>query len=190
MNDLLFDPGAALAIVAAIIAIGAAIVVARARSVLAISLMLAALAAALAAAFLALDAPDLALTEALIGAAIIPLLIIGAMLLTAPSARKRVGKIRVGAIAASVAVGAALIWAASDLPLFGEGAGDGRIFVNRAAGETGVRDAVAAVTGNYRAIDSLAQLAALMAAALGAYALLGFGERAGGRKRTDDEGAP
>jgi multicomponent Na+:H+ antiporter subunit A len=183
VNDAALHPGIMLALVAGAIVVGAAIAIVRARSLLAISLVLAAGAAALAAAFLALDAPDLALIEALLGVAMIPLWFLGAMVLTAPSARKRVGKPRLGALAAAIAVGAALTWAASDLPVFGGEIDNGLIYVNRAIGETGVRNAVSAATGNYRAIDALAEIGALMAAGLGVFALLGFGERAAGRER-------
>jgi multisubunit Na+/H+ antiporter MnhB subunit len=183
-----FDPGAALALAAAIVVILLALAVAFSRALLAIALMTAVMGAALAVAFLALDAPDLALVQAIIGVAFIPLAIIGAMLLTAPSARARAGGARIGAIAAAVAVGAGLLWAVPDLPLFGVG-GDtmGQVFVNRATYEIGARDGVAAVTGNYRAIDSLAQIAALMTGVIGLVALLGFGERAG-LPRAEEEG--
>jgi uncharacterized MnhB-related membrane protein len=191
MSGTDFDPGAVAALVAAAIAVVAAAAILRARSLLAIALMLAVLGAALAVSFLALDAPDMALIEALLGGAFIPLIFIAAMLLTTPSVRRRPGKARLGALVAALAVGAGLIWAATDLPTFGGGdANQGRIYVSRALGESGVRNAVAGVAGNYRALDTFAQIVALMGAGLGAYALLGFGERAGGRRRKTEEGGP
>ena len=184
-----FDPNALLALVAAAIAIAATISVARARSLLAIGLMLALFAAALAAAFAALDAPDMALIEVLAGVGFLPLAWIGVVLLTAPSAQARAKALRWGVLGAAVAVAGGLAWTLPDLSSFGGGdAGQGRIFVSRAWGETGVRNGVAAVMGNYRALDALAQIGALMGAAFALYALLGFGERAGRPETIEDEG--
>ncbi len=184
------DPDAAafLALGAAIVVLLAALAIAWARAMVAIALMLAVLGAALAASFLALDAPGPALVVAIVCAAFVPLLFVGAVLLTSPVVRAEKGFVRPSALIGALAVGAALIWTAADLPAFGGGGEDiGRIYVNSALHEVGARNAVAIVGGGYRAIDSLAVVAALIAAALGAHALLGFGERAGRAAAKDDE---
>jgi multisubunit Na+/H+ antiporter MnhB subunit len=73
----------------------------------------------------------------------------------------------------------ALAWAIPDLPVLGDKGPDvsGAVYVHRAVGEAGLLNAVTAVSANYRAIDSLLAAGAVFLAALGAYALLGFGER-------------
>jgi multisubunit Na+/H+ antiporter MnhB subunit len=163
-----------------VILIGLAVFALRARSMFAMAAMLSVIAFVLACAMLALDAPDVALIAALVGAGIVAPLFLGAVSLTAKTATPR--EPRWLTMVVVVVLGALLIWAAADLPQLGApshtaGAGIGPVYVNRALGESGLANAVMAVSANYRAIDSVIAVCALFIAALGAYAVLGFGER-------------
>lgn len=182
---MIAEPKAWVLIGLGAILIGLAIFALRARSLFALAAMLAAMALVLAGAMLALDAPDLALVAALVGAGIVAPLFLGAVSLTAKTAAAH----KPGWLAAVVAAALSglVIWACTDLPEIGAksltaGAGVGVLYVNRALGESGLANAVMAVSANYRAIDSILAVCALFVASLGAYAVLGFGERSALRR--------
>jgi uncharacterized MnhB-related membrane protein len=162
-----------------------AVAIVRARSLVAIALFLAATSALSAATLLALEAPDAAMAEIVFGAAFVAPLYLGVVTLAANTAAP--ARTAVAAIVAVGAVAGLLVWACADLPALGAPtAGDharvGHIYVTRAWAESGVRNATAAVLANYRLIDSLAALIVVFAAALGAYGVLGFGERSALRR--------
>jgi multicomponent Na+:H+ antiporter subunit B len=167
------------------ILIALAVFALRARSLFAMTAMLATMALVLAGAMLALDAPDPALVAALVGVGIVAPLFLGAVSLTAKTAAPR----KPGWLAAAVtaALAGLVLWACADVPEIGAksltaGAGAGVIYVNRALGESGLANAVMAVSANYRAIDSILAVCVLFVASLGAYGVLGFGERSALRR--------
>lgn len=152
---------------------------ARTRAMFAIAMILAVLTLVAALALTALDAPDLALIQALLGVGVVIPLFLGAASLTGKGgAARRTNWPMAGAAVVLILLLAA---AAPDVPVLGEahpGAAQGAlVYVNRAAGEAGLRNAVTAVSANYRAFDSLLAAGAVFLACLGAYAVLGFGER-------------
>lgn len=177
---MIAEPQAWVLVALGAILIGLAVFALRVRSLFAMATMLAAMAVVLSCAMLALDAPDLALISAFVGIGIIAPLFLGAVSLTAKTATRRKPRWLAGSVV--VVLGVLAAWAATDLPQMGArsltaGAGAGVVYVNRALGESGLANAVMAVSANYRAIDSVLAVCALFIASLGAYAVLGFGER-------------
>ena len=169
----------------ALIAAPLVVALVRTRSLFAIAMMLGAFAILVGLALIVLDAPDLAFVETIIFLAVVTPLFLGALTLTARSAVAR--RARWSAAAATAFAGLLLVWVAPDLPGLGAkslvaGAGEGQVYVNRAWGEGGLRNAVTAVAMNYRAIDALLATVSIFASALGAYAILGFGERSALRR--------
>lgn len=152
---------------------------ARTRAMFAIAMILAVLTLVAALALTALDAPDLALVQALLGVGVVIPLFLGAASLTGKGGAAR--RTNWPMAAAATVLVLLLAAAAPDVPVLGEahpGAAQGAlVYVNRAAGEAGLRNAVTAVSANYRAFDSLLAAGAVFLACLGAYAVLGFGER-------------
>jgi multisubunit Na+/H+ antiporter MnhB subunit len=156
------------------------------RSLFAMAAMLATNFVVLACAMLALDAPDIALIAAFVGIGIIAPLFLGAVSLTSKTATPRKPPWLTIIVTATFAI--LIVWACLDLPELGArsltaGAGTGVVYVNRALGESGLANAVMAVSANYRAIDSIFAVCMLFVASLGAYAVLGFGERSALRQQ-------
>jgi multicomponent Na+:H+ antiporter subunit B len=167
-----------IALAVAIVALAIALV--RVRALFAMAALLACLSLCATLALAAFDAPDVALIQAGAGLSIIAPLFLGAAMLIGRSATVRSGKFTLGVgPVAAVLVAIALAWAIPDLPVLGDKGPDvsGAVYVHRAVGEAGLLNAVTAVSANYRAIDSLLAAGAVFVAALGVYALLGFGER-------------
>jgi multicomponent Na+:H+ antiporter subunit B len=76
-----------------------------------------------------------------------------------------------------------LIYAALDLPDFGNPASPanayvGRAYLEAAGNDTGVPNVVTAVLSSYRGFDTLGETVVIFAAAIGVAIMLGFGERA------------
>jgi multicomponent Na+:H+ antiporter subunit B len=153
------------------------IAIVRARALFAIAAMLAVFALIIALALMALDAPDLALTQIAVGVALAIPLFLGAAALTAKTAARR--PVNWAVTLGAIAVALVLMVAVGDLPPIGEGAARnaGLVYVNRAWGEAGLRNAVMAVSSNYRAIDAVLAGVGVFLAGMGVYAALGFGER-------------
>lgn len=151
----------ALALIFTIAAIAAALLALSVRALFASAIAVGAISACAAAAMLALGAGEGALALALLGVGLAPVLMLGAILLSARASKAvNQGPIWFSA-AGAVAAGAAVLWAAPEL-----GATQAEPVLNGAAGPW---------------------LAALVfVAALAVLALLGFGERgpfsAGGKR--------
>jgi multicomponent Na+:H+ antiporter subunit B len=186
---MITEPQAWILIGLGAILAGLAIFALRIRSLFAMATMLAATFIVLACAMMALDAPDIALLAAFVGVGIIAPLFLGAVSLTSKTAAPR--KTPWLAIAVSATFAVLLFWACADLPEVGSksltaGAGSGIVYVNRALGESGLANAVMAVSANYRAIDSILTVCMVFIASLGAYAVLGFGERSALRQQAPE----
>ena len=129
--------------------------------------------------FLVLDAADVAFTEAAVGAGVSTVLLLGAMLLTARRVRKREARQWFAAAFVTLAAGAALAYAVTDMPAFGDPAspvnqGVGNQYMALTAKEVGVPNVVTAVLASYRGYDTLGEVFVGFAAAIGVLALLGI----------------
>jgi len=132
-----------------------------------------------AAFFVTLDAVDVAFTEAAVGAGLSTVLMLGAMLLTAREARPLKPGRRWGPLVVVLAVGAALVYATSDTPGFGDpespaNAYVGRAYLVRTPQEIGVPNVVTAVLASYRGYDTFGETVVIFTAGLGVMLLLGL----------------
>lgn len=161
-----------------------AIAIARLRSLFAIVLLAGIYSLVSAVWFIALDAVDVAFTEAAVGAGISTVLFLGAMVLTARTARPAPNMTRhiISALVV-IAVGAVLVYASIDLPGFGDPNSPasthvGVEFLARTKPEIDIPNVVTAVLASYRGFDTLGEVGVVFMAGLGVVMLLGFGERA------------
>lgn len=146
--------------------------------------------------FVAMDAVDVAFTEAAVGAGVSTVLMLGAMLLTARTAKRSEGVRLWGPLVVCVAVGATLFYATLDLPTYGAAdspanAYVGHVYLERAAEDIGMPNVVTAVLASYRGFDTFGETSVIFAAGVAVALLLGFGERAlfttAGRRRRKRE---
>jgi multicomponent Na+:H+ antiporter subunit B len=146
-----------------------------------------------AAFFVSLDAVDVAFTEAAVGAGVSTVLMLGAMLLSVRREKPvRAGRAPIGIIVVAL-VGAALIYATTDMPAFGDAASPansyiGAVYVERTATEVAMPNIVTAVLASYRGFDTLGETMVIFTAGLGVMLLLGAGSARGGKSVKDVEG--
>ncbi|HIG21991.1 MAG TPA: DUF4040 domain-containing protein [Henriciella marina] len=158
------------------------VAIARMRSLFAI-VMLAGIYSLISATwFVALDAVDVAFTEAAVGAGISTALLLGAMLLTARTAKPEPFSRSIVPILVVIATGAMLVYATIDLPAFGDPDSPANTYVGtdyleRTPKEIAVPNIVTAVLASYRGFDTLGETGVVFTAALAVILLLGFGER-------------
>ncbi|VAV93100.1 Na(+) H(+) antiporter subunit B [hydrothermal vent metagenome] len=145
-----------------------------------------------AAFFVSLDAVDVAFTEAAVGAGISTVLMLGGMLLTArrekPAAKGRAPV----ALAVVLATGAALIYATTDMPAFGDpnapaNISIGQRYVEETPNDIAIPNIVTAVLASYRGFDTLGETMVIFTAGIAVILLLGAGSGRGGRKVADRE---
>jgi multicomponent Na+:H+ antiporter subunit B len=174
--------------------IAIAVAISRMRPLFAIAMSLSVYSLLCAIAFVLMDAPDVGFTEAAVGAGVSTILLLAALLLVPRTVRERVKSFRpVPAIAAG-AVAALLLWAAPDVPFYGDASSApnvtlGRAYAERTVRETGKPNAVTAVLASYRGFDTLGETAVIFTAGVAVLALIGVGDRAiltGRRRRRAD----
>lgn len=170
------------------------VAIARLRSLFAIVMLSGLYSLVSATWFVALDAVDVAFTEAAVGAGISTALMLGAMLLTARTAKATRKGANLAPFIVVVATGIMLIYATLDLPALGDpnspaNSHVGAEYLQRTYSDTGVPNVVTAVLASYRGFDTLGEVLVVFTAGLGVALLLGFGERslAASMKRKDDE---
>jgi multicomponent Na+:H+ antiporter subunit B len=173
-----------IALLAMLVVLAAAI--ALTRKLLAAILLMGVYSLVSAIWFVVLDAPDVAFTEAVVGAGVSTIVLLGAILLTRAEAEKVRGLRVILPALIAVAAGALLIYAVLDLPTFGDptspaNAYIGRTYLEIGPGEVGVPNTVTAVLASYRGFDTLGETVVIFAAGIGAALLLGFGEKASGQ---------
>ncbi|MAN74089.1 MAG: cation:proton antiporter [Henriciella sp.] len=158
------------------------VAIARMRSLFAIVMLSGIYSLISATWFVALDAVDVAFTEAAVGAGISTALLLGAMLLTARTAKPETRAMRIVPILVVIATGAMLVYATIDLPAFGDPDSPANTYVGtdyleRTPEEIAVPNIVTAVLASYRGFDTLGETGVVFTAALAVILLLGFGER-------------
>lgn len=159
-----------------------AVAVARLRSLFAIVMLTGAYSLLSAMWFVVLDAVDVAFTEAAVGAGVSTVFLLGAMLLTARTARVEKSWKRLGPLAVCLLTGAVLVYATVDLPAFGDAFSAanthvGVEYLQRTPAEMDIPNVVTAVLASYRGFDTLGETAVVFSAGLAVSLLLGFGER-------------
>lgn len=169
-----------------------AFAIARLRSLFAIVMLSGIYSLISATWFVALDAVDVAFTEAAVGAGISTVLFLGAMVLTARTAKAEKGASKIVPLLVVVATGAILVYATIDLPGFGDAmspanTGVGMDYMMRTKSEIAIPNVVTAVLASYRGFDTLGEVGVVFMAGLGVVLLLGFGERSlGATVRRED----
>jgi multicomponent Na+:H+ antiporter subunit B len=159
-----------------------AIAIARLRSLFAIVMLSGVYSLVSAAWYILVDAVDVGFTEAAVGAGMSTAVLLGAMLLTARTAKPEKPFSRLGPFIVCLAVGVMLIYATIDLPALGDptspaNAGVGLTFLQVNWYDTGVPNVVTSVLASYRGFDTLGETAVVFTAGLAVALLLGFGER-------------
>lgn len=159
-----------------------AIAIARLRSLFAIVMLSGVYSLVSAAWYIAVDAVDVGYTEAAVGAGMSTAVLLGAMLLTARTAKPEKPLKKLGPFLICGATAVMLIYASVDLP----GLGDPNAPANTGAGltylqvnwfDTGVPNVVTSVLASYRGFDTMGETVVVFVAGLAVAMLLGFGER-------------
>lgn len=156
--------------------------VARLRSLFAIVMLSGLYSLVSATWFVLMDAVDVAFTEAAVGAGISTALILGAMLLTARTAKPARKRSGLAPLLVVVATGVMLIYATVDLPALGDpnspaNAHVGAEYIARTYSDAGIPNIVTVVLASYRGFDTLGEVFVVFTAGLAVALLLGFGER-------------
>lgn len=170
------------------------VAIARLRSLFAIVMLSGLYSLVSATWFVLLDAVDVAFTEAAVGAGLSTALILGAMLLTARTAKVQRKGAGLAPFLVVLATGVMLIYATVDLPALGDpnspaNAYVGAEYLARTYSDAGIPNIVTVVLASYRGFDTLGEVFVVFTAGLAVALLLGFGERslAASMKKKDDE---
>ena len=149
----------------------------RLRNLFAVVILLGLYSLLAATLFVHLDAVDVAFTEAAVGAGISTVLALGALALT--TSREAIPeRIPLLPLFIVLIVGAALIYASLDMPLYGDATAAAHLhvaprYIARSLGETGVPNMVTAVLASYRGYDTLGEVTVILTAAVGVVTILG-----------------
>ncbi len=159
-----------------------AIAIARLRSLFAIVMLSGVYSLVSAAWYILVDAVDVGFTEAAVGAGMSTAVLLGAMLLTARTAKPEKPLKRIGPFLVCFAAGVMLIYATIDLPALGDpnspaNTGVGLSYLKINWFDSGVPNVVTTVLASYRGFDTLGETAVVFTAGLAVALLLGFGER-------------
>lgn len=177
------DAMLALDIVLLIMLLVVAGAIVRTRSLLAAIMLFGIYSLVSAVWFVVMDAPDVAFTEAVVGAGISTIVLLGAILLTRGETERPDWRRLVAPALVCVMVGGVLIYAATGLPALGDASSPANAYIGRAYLEAAPRDigapnTVTAVLASYRGFDTLGETAVIFAAGVGVALMLGFGPRA------------
>lgn len=156
--------------------VAAVVTLARARNLFGVVVLAGVYSFLMATVLVAMDAVDVAMTEAAVGAGISTVLFLGALFLC----RSEETKPAQGpwlALAASIAVGALLMYGTLGLPGFADPDAPihthvVRRYLQQGVAETGVPNIVSAVLASYRGYDTLGETTVVFTAGAGVVALL------------------
>ena len=168
---------AAIHVVLLALLLAVALTIARTRSILAAVMLSGIYSFLMASVFLVLDAVDVAFTEAAVGAGIATVLGLVALSLTADREKPRTRKPYL-ALAVTVATGAALLYATTDMPAVGDPNAPvhGHVaprYIDETPEAIGIPNVVTAVLADYRSFDTLGEVAVIFTAGIGVLLLLG-----------------
>lgn len=157
-----------------LLVVGTAVVLT--RDLLKAAMLFAIYSLTIAGLFVILDAGDVALTEAAVGAGISTILILAALTLVPGRERQQKGH-SLPALFIVLITGAALIYAVSDLPEFGNPTNPvhqhvGPYYVEQTYPDMGIPNMVAAVLASYRSIDTMGEAIVILTAGIAVFALL------------------
>lgn len=178
-----FDANLAIDIVLLVMLLVVVGAIVRTRSLLAAIILFGIYSLISAVWLVVMDAPDVAFTEAVVGAGVSTIVLLGAILLTRGETEKRDWRGLVTPTLLCVAVGGLLVYAAMGLPALGDAASPanahvGRAYLEATPRDIGIPNMVTAVLASYRGFDTLGETAVIFAAGIGVALMLGFGPRA------------
>ncbi len=182
MTTPFLDANFALNVALLLMLLAIALAVVRTRSLLAAILLMGVYSFVVAAWLMVMDAADVAFTEAVVGAGISTIVLLGAILLTHGEVVRVNWRLQVVPAILVLVVGGVLIYAAGGLPNFGDPASPanshvGRIYLETTYGDIGAPNVVTAVLASYRGFDTLGETTVIFAACVGVALMLGFGPR-------------
>lgn len=159
-----------------------AVAIARLRSLFAIVMLSGIYSLFSATWFVVVDAVDVAFTEAAVGAGISTAVLLGAMLLTARTAKEDKPLKRLAPLLVCVTTGALLLYATIDLPGFGDpnspaNAYLAQEYLTRNYPDIGIPNVVTSILASYRGFDTYGEVGVVFIAGVAVALLLGFGER-------------
>lgn len=183
MISLPVDASFALNVALMLMLVAAALAVAATRSLLTAIVLMGIYSLASAVWFVVMDAADVAFTEAVVGAGISTIVLLGAMLLARGHTMRRNWRHMIAPGIIAAAVGGVLAYAVLGLPDFGDAASTanayvGRTYLQETPYEIGVPNVVTAVLASFRSFDTLGEVVVIFAAGIGVALMLGFGPRA------------
>jgi multicomponent Na+:H+ antiporter subunit B len=178
-----FDANLAIDIALLVMLLVIAGAIVRTRSLLAAIILMGIYSLVSAVWLMVMDAADVAFTEAVVGAGISTIVLLGAILLTRGEAEKPDWRRLIAPALVAVGVGGLLVYAAMGLPDLGDPASPANAYVGRAyleatPNDIGIPNAVTAVLSSYRGFDTLGETTVIFAAGIGVALMLGFGPRA------------
>jgi multicomponent Na+:H+ antiporter subunit B len=183
MMNLSLEAGFAINVALLLMLVSVGIAIAMTRSLLAAILLLGIYSLLSAVWLVVMDAADVAFTEAVVGAGVSTIVLLGAILLSRGHTERHDWRRVIAPAVLAVAVGGVLIYAALGLPHFGDPASPantyvGRAYLEGAPDKTGAANVVTAVLASYRGFDTLGETVVIFAAGVGVALMLGFGPRA------------
>lgn len=186
---------AAINILLLVILFVVGVAIARMRSLFAIVMLSGVYSLVSAAWFVMLDAVDVAFTEAAVGAGMTTAILLGAMLLTARTAKPEKQFAKIAPMLVVVATGIMLIYATVDLPALGDpnspvNQGVGSQYLQIHFYDMGFPNVVTSVLASYRGFDTLGEVGVVFTAGIAVALLLGFGERSLAESIRKDEKSP
>lgn len=183
MMNLALEAGFALNVALLLMLVSVSVAIATTRSLLAAILLLGVYSLASAVWLIVMDAADVAFTEAVVGAGVSTIVLLGAILLSRGHTERHDWRRVIAPAILAIGVGGVLVYAALGLPNFGDPASPanahvGRAYLEGATDKTGAVNVVTAVLASYRGFDTLGETVVIFAAGIGVALMLGFGPRA------------
>jgi len=159
-----------------------AIVIVRIHSLFAVIMLAGIYSLASAGLFVVLDAVDVAFTEAVVGAGISTVLLLGTLALTGEQRKATSRHGLLIPLAVVTLTGAVLVWGTWDMPLFADANAPAHQhvaprYIQDSPGEVGVPNMVTSVLASYRGFDTLGEVTVIFTAGVGVLALLGIRRR-------------
>ena len=134
-----------------------------------------------AVVYVVMDAVDVAFTEAVVGAGISTVLMLGTLALTSrrDKERKKTNPIPLVIV---IITGMLLVYGTLDMPPYGDPAAPihhhvGRYYIETSGEEVGPPNIVTSVLASYRGYDTLGEVTVIFTAAIGVMALIGRSRR-------------
>jgi len=182
MSEIALQVNFALNIALLLMLIAVGVAIARMRSLLAAILLMGVYSLVSAVWLIVMDAADVAFTEAVVGAGISTIVLLGAILLVRAGPVRHNWRMTIAPAVLVLGVGGLLVYAVTGLPEFGDPASPANAYVGRnyliqTPDEIGVPNVVTAVLASYRGFDTLGETVVVFAAGIGVALMLGFGPR-------------